>query len=242
VPSPVQLLAQGLLLCLMLGFCATVEAAEVPLRAFTASYDLSNRGMRLGISKLSLEPANEFWRWRLSMRARGIYSMFISKKPYTETTFSHSPEQIRLQKIVISDENDKDEYETASFDWEQGNMRVLRKGKRSSVALTSGVYDYQSIHLLAAAMQLQDLDNRTVSFYSKGKLVESSLSYRGEGSVKVGGKDTEARIFEQTIAGSDRRITYYYDVQNPLLPLLIETRDEDGTSSILKLREVEWRS
>ena len=242
VPSPVQLSAQSLLLCLMLSFCVTVNAAEVPLRAFTASYDLSNRGMNLGISRLSLEPVNELWRWRLTMRARGIYAMFISKKPYSETTFSHNPEQNRLQKIVIADENDEDDFESASFDWEKGNMQVIRKGKHSSVALTTAVYDYQSIHLLAAAMQLQELDNMTLSFYRKGKLVESSLNYRGEGSVKIGGKDTEARIFEQTIAGSDRHITYYYDVQNPLLPLLIETRDEDGSSSILKLREVEWRS
>ena len=244
--DPVQLLAQrlwlSLILSLILSLSATVKAGEVPLRAFTASYDLTTKGMNLGITKLTLEPVKDLWRWRLTTRARGIYSMFITKKPYSETTFSHNPDQVRLQQILISDENNKDKYESASFDWNSGYMEVMRKGKPSRVPLAGGVYDYQSIHLLAAAMQLQQLENATLSLYHKGKLVESRLIYRGEGSVKIDGTDTDARIFEQTITGSKTRIKYYYDVQNPLLPLLIETRDADDSSSTLKLREVEWRS
>jgi hypothetical protein len=233
---------QALALMLMLSLSVTAMAAEVPLRAFTASYDLKTKGMNIGITKLSLEPVNELWRWRLSARARGIYSMFVRNKPFSETTFSHNQDQVRLQQIVISDENDKDEYESASFDWNSGYMQVMRKGKRSSVALTTGVYDYQSIHLLAAAMQLQDLKNATVRFYRKGKLVESRLTFRGKGSVKIGGKDIEARIYEQVTSGSKTRVKYFYDQKNPLLPLLIERRRGDDSPTTLKLREVEWLS
>ncbi len=204
--SVIQLLAPNLVLCLVLGLMlslgVTARAAEVPLRAFTASYDLTSRGMNLGTSKLSLEPVKELWRWRLTTKARGIYSIFIHKKPYFETTFSHNHDQIRLQQIIIADENSKDKIESASFDWKSGQMRVLRKGKHTTVALTTGVYDYQSIHLLAAAMQLQELEDATVSFYRKGKLVEARLIFRGKGSVEIGGKDIDARIYEQTTAES----------------------------------------
>ena len=232
------------MLSLGLSLGVTARAAEVPLRAFTATYDLTWGGMNLGTTDLSLEPVKELWRWRLTTRARGIYSMFIRKKPYSETTFSHSHDQIRLQQIVIADENNKnkDKYESASFDWKSGQMQVIRKGKHSSVALTTGVYDYQSIHLLAAAMQLQDRDNATVIFYRKGKLVESRLVFRGKGSVEIGGKDIDVRIYEQTVTGSKTRVKYFYDQKNPLLPLLIERRREDDSPSTLKLREVEWRS
>ena len=240
--SVIQLLALGLMLSLTLSLNGSVMASEVPLRAFTASYDLTRGGMNLGTTTLSLKPVKELWRWRLTTRARGIYSMFIHKKPYFETTFSHNQDQIRLQQIVIADENNKDKIESASFDWKSGQMRVLRKGKQASVALTTGVYDYQSIHLLAAAMQLQDLENATVSFYRKGKLVESRLIFRGKGSIEIGGKDIDARIYEQTTAGSKTRVKYFYDEKNPLLPLLIERRRADDSPSTLKLREVEWRS
>jgi hypothetical protein len=240
--SLVQVLAQSLVLSLMLSLGVSARAAEVPLRAFTAIYDLTAKGMNLGTTKLSLEPVKDLWRWRLTTKARGIYSVFIRKKPYTETTFSHNQDEIRLQQIKIADENDKDTYESARFDWNSGQIQVTRKGKHSSVALTTEVYDYQSIHLLAATMQLQDLENATVSFYRKGKLAKSSLIFRGEGSVKIDGKDIDARIYEHTIVGSKTKLKYYYDPKNPLLPLLIEGRRKDDRPSSLKLREVEWRS
>ena len=241
-PALIQLLAQSLVLSLMLSLGVTARAAEVPLRAFTASYDLTTKGMNLGTTTLSLEPVKELWRWRLTTRARGIYSVFIHKKPYFETTFSHNHDQVRLQQIVVGDENNKEIIESASFDWKNGQMKAVRKGKHASIALTTGVYDYQSIHLLAAAMQLQELKNATASFYNKGKLVETRLIFRGTGSVKIGGKDIDARIYEQTTTGSKTRVKYYYDEKNPLLPLLIERRRADESPAVLKLREVEWRS
>jgi hypothetical protein len=230
------------MLSLVLSLGVTAKAAEVPLRAFTAIYDLTTRGMNLGITKLSLEPVNELWRFRLTTRARGLYSILIHKKPYSDTTFSQSWDRVRLQQIIIADEKNKDDYESASFDWKSGQMQVMRKGKHTSEALTTDVYDYQSIHLRAAAMQLQDQENATVTFYRKGKLVESRLSFHGEGSVKIGGKDIDARIYEHTVAESKTRIKYYYDRKNPLLPLFIENRRGDDPPITLKLREVDWRS
>jgi len=240
--NPVKLLAQSLMLSLILSMSVTVKATEVPLRAFTASYDLIGSGMNLGTTILSLEPVNDMWRWRLTTRARGIYSVFIHKKPYFETTFRHNQDQVRLQQIVIADENKKDNTESARFDWKNGQMQGTRKGKQTSAALSKEVYDYQSIHLLAAAMQLQDLKNTTVSFYRKGKLVESSMTFLGKGSLVIGGKNIDARIYEQTVAGSKTRVKYFYDPKNPLLPLIIERRRGDDSPSTLKLREVEWRS
>ena len=69
------------MLSLVLSLGVTAKAAEVPLRAFTATYDLTTRGMNLGITKLSLEPVKELWRLRLTTRARGLYSILIHKKP-----------------------------------------------------------------------------------------------------------------------------------------------------------------
>jgi hypothetical protein len=121
-------------------------------------------------------------------------------------------------------------------------MKVLRKGKRSSVNLTTEVYDYQSIHLLAAAMPLQQLNEVTFTFYRKAKLVKSRLVYRGKGSVKVGDRDTNANIFVQTTSGSKTTVKYSYDPQNPLLPLIVESRKGDDAPSTMTLRKVDWHS
>jgi hypothetical protein len=230
------------LLSIALTVSTGVMAAEVPLRAFTASYDLTRSGMKLGTAELNLEPLEKIWRWRLTTRPSGLLAMVTGKKPYSETTFIREHDQIRLQQIVISDENDSKNLESASFDWKSRQMKVLRKGKRSSVNLTTEVYDYQSIHLLATAMQLQQLNEVTFTFYRKGKLVKSRLVYRGKGSVKVGDRDTNANIFVHTISGSKTTVKYSYDQQNPLLPLLIESRKGDDAPSTMTLRKVDWHS
>jgi hypothetical protein len=233
-----------LALGLALGNIVPAAAAEVPLRAFSASYDLHKSGMHFGTAELSLAPFESHWRWRLTTEARGIYASLYNKKPYTETVFSFAQGALHLQSIVLSDANDEQtkDYESASFDWKNGKVNALRKGKQIRLALSADVYDYQSIHLLAASMQIQQLQQATVSFYRKGKLLDSKLVSRGEASVEIGGKQIAARVFEQTIDGSKTTTTYYYDAGNPLLPLLVETRKGDASPTILRLRKVEWSS
>lgn len=229
-------------LCLALGLGLPAARAEVPLRAFTATYDLKKSGMHLAIAELSLAPVAKRWRWRLTTKARGIYAIFYNKKPFSETIFSQDRQTVRLQHIVIADEKDEEEFESVDFDWVKGQMKFERKGQHGEVALSDGVYDYQSIHLLAATMQLQQLEQATVRFYRKGKLVDSKLVYTGEATVTIDGKDIVARVYDQTISDSSTRTRYYYDAQNPLLPLLIETRKGDDKPTTLRLRKVDWQS
>jgi len=227
---------------LLLALCLSlpVLAKEGPLRAFTASYSLHKGSIHVGTARLNLAPYEQLWRWHLTTRASGIIAVFVHKKPYSTTTFNHVQGEVRLQEIVIGDEKDEDEYESASFDWEAGRMKVLRKGKRKSVKLAAAVYDYQSIHLLAAAMQRLQSNEETVDFYRKGKLTKSKLVYLGEEMVDIGDRKIEARVFRQTVEGSSTVIRYFYDPNHPLLPLLIENRKGDSSPAILRLIEVDW--
>jgi hypothetical protein len=234
----------GLALCFALGLFSPAGAADISLRAFSASYDLHKSGMHFGTAELSLAPFENHWRFRLTTAALGIYALLYSKKPYTETTFNLEQGTLHLLSIVLSDakgENSEDD-ESVSFDWTKGIIKAVRKGKQVQLALSEDVYDYQSIHLLAASMQLQQLQQTTVSFYRKGKLTESKLVYQGETGVDIQGEEIAARVYEQTIEGSSTNTRYYYDAQHPLLPLLVETRKKDESPTILRLRKVEWRS
>ncbi len=228
---------------LLLALCLVVpgHAQEVPLQAFTASYSLHKGSMHVGIAQLSLEPYEQQWRWRLTTRARGIYSVLIHKKPYSETFFTRGQEGVRLQQIVIRDENDKDHYESASFDWENGQVDVLRKGKQKQLALNGSVYDYQSIHLFTADMQRRRASEDSVDFYRKGKLSRAKLVYTGEEMIEIGDRQIEARVFRHTIEGSRTVLRYFYEASQPLLPLLIENRKGDDSPSIFRLQEVAWQ-
>jgi hypothetical protein len=215
-------------------------AAEVPLRAFTASYDLYQSGMHIAVAQLSLQGSDGLWRWRMTTKARGIYSLFINKSPYSETSFTQNNNDIQLQQVLVTDTADKKKHESANFDWNKGSIAVLRRGKQNQLPLNAEVYDYHSIHLLTAAMHLQKLKNTTIDFYLKGKLVKSRVVYSGEGNVDINGEAIEALIFEQVIVRSNSKIKYYYDANNPLLPLRIEKLESGESPAILSLRKVDW--
>jgi hypothetical protein len=196
--------------------------------------------MHIAVAQLSLQGSDGLWRWRLTTKARGIYALFIDKSPYSETSFTQNNNDIQLQQIVVADSADKKKHESAIFDWNKGNIAVLRRGKQNQLPLNAEVYDYQSIHLLTAEMYLQQLNNKTIDFYLKGRLVKSRVVYSGEGNVDINGKSIAALVFEQVIVRSNSKIKYYYDENNPLLPLRIEKLESGESPTILSLREVTW--
>ena len=229
---------------LLLALCLYIPGlqAEIPLRAFTATYALKIGSLSPATAELSLEPFEKMWRWRLITQAKGIYAVFIRKQPYSETLFKQTASDPQLQSILITDDKKDLRQEYASFDWEAGQMQVLRKGKNLQQPLTEGVYDYQSIHLLAADMQLREQQSRRLLFYYKGNLVGSELTYVGDESVEINGKQTPARLYLHTFDDSRYELRYYYEARNPLLPLLIKRFEEDESPSTLTLQKVDWRS
>jgi hypothetical protein len=229
-------------LLLVLGLYLPGLQAEVPLREFTATYELQVGSSSIGTAELSLAPYDDLWRWRLSTEASGIWAVFISKQPYSETTFSQTRDDLQLQSILITDAKDETHRETASFDWVLGQMQVSRKGKKRQRALKESVYDYQSIHLLAADMQLRQQQVRSMVFYRKGKLIDSKLAYLGDEPLEVDGKQVVARRYQQTYGASGTETNYYYAASNPLVPLLIERLENDESPRILKLLKVDWHS
>lgn len=228
------------LLLLLLSAVPCGYASDLSLTPFKASYDLHKGKRYIAITELKLTADGDNWRWSSLTTARGIYAWFTRKRPYTETSFSHADNELRLSEILIADAGKRKQQETAKFDWQKGQLQVLRKGKRKRVPLSGTVYDYQSIHLLAALMRRRQLTEATVEFYRKGKLVESSLIYNGRQALELNGKSMDAEVYQQSITGSDSEITYYYDAAKPLPPLRIEQREPGKKPAILTLREVDW--
>ena len=228
------------LLLLSLSLFSSGLAAEVSLRAYTASYDLYKGNMHLATAEISLQQEGQLWSWRTTTVARGIYALFISNKPYSETTFIQANDKIRIQQILNTDPGDKKKHESASFDWDKGRISVLRKGKHKLLPLDAEIYDYHSIHLLAASMHMRQLDKATVDFYRKGRISRSELVYGGTGKVDINGKTENASIYQQVIVNSSSKLKYFYAAENPWLPLRVEKFKPEESPVTLTLRKVDW--
>lgn len=231
----------GLLLSLCLSAPSYAADPGLELQAYTATYSVTGRGISLGTAEISLQPFEGMWRWRMTTEANAFVSIFTNDKPYSETTFTWDTSGLRLQKIHIGDENGNKDAETANFDWEGGQMDVLRKRKERKAQLADEVYDLQSIHLRAAMMQANQEDEASFKLYYKGKLRASKLAYLGNDSLQIGDRKIDAHIYEHSISDSDKALKYYYEAARPLLPLLIQNRESGKSRSELRLQTVDWQ-
>ena len=118
----------------------------------------------------------------------------------------NGPGGFRIQHILVTNGQNNGKDESAQFDWESGKIDVVRKGKSKQLELPMEIYDYQSIHMLAASMVRQNLASKTVSFYRKGRLRESQMAAGGDASVDVNGTSMPALIFEQSITDSSSTV------------------------------------
>jgi hypothetical protein len=215
-------------------------ANELTLRAFDANYSLHIAGLHVGYSTLSLSQSGNLWRWQTSSEPRGVYSLLTNKKPYSETRFLLDDGRHLIQNLLISDEGDKHLYETAHFNWQKNQAKVLRKKVTSTASLSGDVYDYHSINWLVANMMKTKKIKHKVDFYVKGTIVKSVVKRIDDKNIEIAGQKVSAWVYEQTTANSSSKLQYYFNPAKPLLPLKIEKIQPGKKTAILLLKSATW--
>ena len=210
------------------------------LRAFDANYSLHIAGLHVGYSKLSLSRSGDLWRWQTSSKPRGVYSLLSKKKPYSETQFSLNAGRHLIQNILISDEGDRNLYETAQFNWQNKQAKILRKKITSSASLSGDIYDYHSINWLVANMMNAEKTEIEVDFYVKGEVVKSVIKRIDNQNIESAGLKVSAWVYEQTTTNSTSKLRFYFNPSKPLLPLKIEKLKPGKKTAILLLKSATW--
>ena len=215
-------------------------ADELTLQAFDANYSLHIAGLHVGYSTLSLNQSGNLWRWQTSSKPRGVYSLLTNKKPYSETRFLLDDGRHLIQNLLISDEGDKNLYETAHFNWQKKQAKVLRKKVTSTASISSDVYDYHSINWLVANMMKTEKIKLKVDFYAKGTIVKSVVKRIDDKNIEMAGQKISAWVYELTTAGSSSKLKYYFNPTTPLIPLKIEKLKPGKKTAILLLKSATW--
>ena len=215
-------------------------ADELKLQAFEANYSLHIAGLHVGYSKLSLSQSGNLWRWQTSSKTHGVYSLLSNKKPYSETKFSLNSGRHLIQNILISDEGDKNLYETAHFNWQSKQAKILRKKVSSSAPINGDIYDYHSINWLVANMIKTEKTELEVDFYVKGTVVKSIVKRIDNQNIDTAGQKVSAWVYEQTTANSRSKLHYYFNPAKPLLPLKITKLKPGKKTAILLLKSATW--
>jgi hypothetical protein len=215
-------------------------AEGLKLQAFDATYSLHIAGLHIGYSKLSLSQSGDLWRWQSISKPRGFYSLLTQKKPYSETRFSLNNGRHLIQNILMSDEGDKNIYETAHFNWQSKQAKILRRKVISTAPLSGDVYDYHSINWLMSNMMDAQKKELEVDFYLDGKVVKSIIKRIDNQSIDTAGQKVSAWVYEQTTPNSSLKLRYSFNPAKPLLPLKIEKLKPGERNGILLLESATW--
>ena len=197
-------------------------SAEVPLTAFEANYKLYYGKMKAANARLSMAQTGDDWRWFLLTRPKGLLSLLTNKEPYSETIFTRIDGNHRIQQLTVADkgENDK-QLETAKFDWNARQVEMLREGVAGTAPLENDVYDHLSIHLFSAKMLDENLQQASVDFYYKGRVVKSELNQLEKTSITIEENEIDVIVIGQSVEGSSTTYKYYYDPGTPFIPMKI---------------------
>jgi len=209
------------------------------LMAFRARYDLYINDSRVAEVILQVEKTDHKLRWQMSTTPSGLYALFTSKRPYSESILTRTKGDFRLSSVRNSTGIKNTPQEAAVFDWQHFKLTVTRKNERTQLSLKNEVYDFLSIHWLAAQMSLANADNYQLTFYRKGKLIDSILTKTGDDSLIIGDKSVETVVFEQKFDGLSRRFIYYYNRLNPWLPLKIERYKKGKKTTVMLLTSID---
>ncbi len=229
-----HLLLTGLLLSMF-----SAMAADDTLKAFQASYDLFKNEKLVGEAILQVEKSDNRLRWHMTTKPGGLYALITNKQPYSESILIRTKGDYRLSSVKNSTSMRDSPQEVANFDWQQSLLTATRKNKQVKRRLSRDVYDYLSIHWLAAQMSLADADQYELIFYRAGKLIKSTLTRTGTESLTIGNNTVPATVFEQNLEGSSRRFTYHYGQENLWLPLRIERNRKGRKATVMLLKSLE---
>jgi hypothetical protein len=211
-------------------------ADELKLQTFDGNYSLYIAGLHVGYSKLSLSQSGDLWRWQTSSKPCGVYRWLSDKKPYFETRFSLNAGRHLIQNILISDEVDKNLYETEHFNWPNKQVNIFRKKVTSIASISGDVYDYHSINWLIANMISAGKTELEVNFYLKGAVIKSIVRRIDNKNIDTAGQKVSAWVYEQTTANSSSKLLYYFNPAQPLLPFKIEKFKPGKKTTILLLK------
>lgn len=228
----------GLLVLLPLLLITPAVAQEVTITPFHTQYSLYVSGTQVANSELSLQKTGTHWRWRLAAKPYGLFALISSKEPYSETVFSLDDGLYRIDNLLINSGEGRSSEETASFNWDEKKIAILRKNQRSSRNLQNEVYDYLGINWLAAQMLQYNIERTHFSFYYKGALIKSTLKRGKDASLEIADKTIVAQTYEQTSTQSNSALRFYYTPETPLIPLKIEAFKSGEQTSVLKIKSL----
>lgn len=170
-----------LLLILLLAIALPLQAQSM-LKPYTVKYTVHYNGFKVGEMEQSLRAnGDDTYLLETVVYTTGLVSWFKSDRVSERSILRHEDGQFKpLSYVYHYTGRHKDVMDRLDFDWEKKQIKSLRDGKITTLALTPGIYDKQ-VYQLAMREELESGKKRFVyRVADRGKIEEYELLVTGE--------------------------------------------------------------
>ena len=217
-------------------------AAAEPIPTYRATYEVSYRNRRVGISEFSVtrDPASGIYTFASTSRFRGLLRL-ISPRPLVERSeFVYEQDRIRPLEYSYEDGSRRgDDNYSVVFDWDNGVATTTVEGRTVQSELAPGTLDRGSMQVAVMLdMRASSPDRYTLVDEDGVRVYEYSTD--GEETLDTPLGTIVAQKFTQQRRGSSRRTIVWVNAELDYLPVRIEQQQNGATRTAFDLRSVEW--
>jgi hypothetical protein len=204
-----------------------LEAPPTQLKPFSASFNISWRGMAAGTAQLQLQQLEDGrWSYQSLSTARGLFRIAMPAELRSRSVFSIRDGRILPDRFTADDgasSSSKDQ--DLQFDWSAGRITGVAEKRRVDLPLKPGVLDTMSVQIALMHELLVGNTPRYFVLVDKGKIKDYNYTAIGEENLVTPIGEFRTLIFRSSRPGSDTGTYFWCAPELGYLPLKVERRE-----------------
>ena len=209
------------------GLTAAAPAPAAELRPFTASYNITWRGMQAGTAQLQLQRlADGRWSYQSLSTARGLFRIAMPAELRSRTLFTVREGRIVPELFTADDgasSSSKDQ--ELRFDWAGGRVTGIAEKRRVDLPLQPGLLDTMSVQIALMHELLSGGTPKHFLLVDKDRIKEYDYTSVGQEQLATPMGEYSTVIFRSARPGSTTGTFFWCAPALGFLPLKVERRD-----------------
>ncbi|HLS81970.1 MAG TPA: DUF3108 domain-containing protein [Steroidobacter sp.] len=227
---------------LALGLAMHTPLADTPAPSpFTATYEVTYRGMRAGSLKFVFA-RGEDGRYTFETRAEPslLARLLVSPAAVERSTMQIGPQGVRPLEWRLDDGRSGSRDGRLEFEWERGVAQGVIEGQRVELQIEPGVQDRSSIQIAVSAALLRGQEPGTVPMIDEDRIKHYTYARKEQVVLDTPFGRLDTILYESTRPGSSRVSRLWLAPQLDYAPARVEQIRKGKVETVMVLRE--WRS
>jgi hypothetical protein len=222
-------------LALLLGACASAATVADELKPFTASYELSWKGMTVAASTVKLDRSGDTWTYTSKSEGRGLGKMFAQNADLV-SVLKVTPAGVQGQSFKATGTGSDKHAVDLHYDWTNHRLTGVNEGVKVDMPLTPDVQDDASVQV---ALMVELLAGRTpekFTMLSGGKLRAYHYKREGEETLQTPFGDVATVIFSSQADYSPRITRFWCAPDRGYVPMKAQQKKDNDVQWTMEIR------